>query len=609
MSPAFEGLFAVPVNRVGRTSRSFLSPRHYRNSLDRAFRIAYFLSCWVVTTPDDRHSDRINNQTLYRTTASGRVQLLPDLVSIRMPFAKLPSVRGRVLRIRPKLPLSSSKSWNSSVCRKPPSFFDGGRNSSDETGIIQTAGRSLRLVPDRRRHSVALSSACWSGRESAVRSQDPRGGVVASLLLSRHPATVQWEEWPSNAFAGTSARRCIATCFAVQKLKSVAGQLQFRCYSQLRCSLHISRRPRRQILMSQNSGQNPVGRGAADNPANRFLTVLHEADFEQLEFDEEFLQQLARPVTRYFDDSSKSVISENDSPDIPFRYSLNPYRGCLHGCSYCYARPSHEYLGLSAGLDFETKIFVKRNAPSLFRDWLARPKYQCEPVMLSGVTDCYQPIERKLQITRQCLEVALEARQPMSLITKNSLMTRDVDLLSELAAMKLCKVAISINSLDQGLTRVLEPACTAPAGRLEAIRKLAEAGIPVHVMVAPIIHGLNDNEMPAVLNAVAEAGARSASHIMVRLPLSVETIFIDWIKRHRPTHAEKIESRLRAVREGKLSQSEFRIRMRGTGPIADQISALFNLTRQRCGLDATLPASRTDLFKPPRTSSGQMHLF
>lgn len=361
--------------------------------------------------------------------------------------------------------------------------------------------------------------------------------------------------------------------------------------------------------MSKNPGRDPVGRGAADNPANRFLTVLHETDFEQLEFDDEFLQQLERPATQYFDDSSKSVISENDSPDIPFRYSLNPYRGCLHGCSYCYARPSHEYLGLSAGLDFETKIFVKRNSPSLFRDWLARPKYQCEPVMLSGVTDCYQPIERKLQITRQCLEVALEARQPMSLITKNSLMTRDVDLLSELAAMQLCKVAISINSLDQGLTRVLEPACTAPVGRLEAIRKLAEAGIPVHVMVAPIIPGLNDNEMPAVLKAAAEAGAKSASYIMVRLPLSVETIFIDWIKRHRPTHADKIESRLRAVREGKLSQSEFRIRMRGTGPIADQISALFKLTRQRCGLDATLPASRTDLFIPPRTSSGQMHLF
>ncbi|MDA1231211.1 MAG: PA0069 family radical SAM protein [Planctomycetota bacterium] len=361
--------------------------------------------------------------------------------------------------------------------------------------------------------------------------------------------------------------------------------------------------------MTKNPGRDPVGRGAADNPANRFLTVIHEADFEQLEFDDEFLRQLERPATRYFDDTSKSVISENDSPDIPFRYSLNPYRGCLHGCSYCYARPTHEYLGLSAGLDFETKIFVKRNAPKLFRDWLARPRYHCEPVMLSGVTDCYQPIERKLQITRQCLEVALEAKQPMSLITKNALVTRDIDLLSELAALGLSKVALSINSLDQELAKVLEPACSAPAARLEAIRKLSDAGIPVHVMVAPIIPGLNDNEMPAVLKAAAEAGARSASYIMVRLPLAVETIFIDWIRRHRPTHADKIDSRLRAVREGKLSQSEFRIRMRGTGPIAEQILALFKLSRQRCGLDTTLPASRTDLFKSPRASSGQMHLF
>ena len=367
-------------------------------------------------------------------------------------------------------------------------------------------------------------------------------------------------------------------------------------------------------LMSRSPGEeaafrDPIGRGAADNPANRFLTVIHEADFEQLQFDDEFLRQLNRPATRYFDDTSKSVISENDSPDLPFRYSLNPYRGCLHGCSYCYARPTHEYLGLSAGLDFETKIFVKRNAPTLFRNWLARPKYRCEPVMLSGVTDCYQPIERKLQITRQCLEIALDAKQPISVITKNAMITRDLDLLGELASFNLCKVAISINSLDQELTRVLEPACSAPAARLAAIQKLSDAGVPVHVMVAPIIPGLNDDESPAVLKAAADAGAKAASYNMIRLPLTVETIFIDWAKRHRPTHADKIESRLRSVRDGKLSQSEFRIRMRGTGPIADQISALFKLTRQRCGMHSSLPESRTDLFKPPPTSSGQMHLF
>jgi len=353
----------------------------------------------------------------------------------------------------------------------------------------------------------------------------------------------------------------------------------------------------------------PVGRGASHNPANRFLPIVHEPNLQELEFDEEFLSQLERPATRYFDDNSKTIISENDSPDIPFRYSLNPYRGCLHGCSYCYARPTHEYLGLSAGLDFETSIFVKRNAPQLLRDWLARPSWQCEPLMLSGVTDCYQPVERKLMITRQCLEVAREARQPMSLITKNALITRDTDLLSELASQDLCKVAISLSSLDQSLTKVLEPACTAPAGRLAAIRTLADAGIPVHVMVAPVIPGLNDTEMPTILKAVADAGARSAGYIMVRLPMAVETIFIDWLRQHRPTHADKIESRLRSVRNGQLSQSDFHLRMRGTGPIAEQISALFKLSRKRCGLSDKLPPSRTDLFRPPKTSSGQMHLF
>ena len=310
---------------------------------------------------------------------------------------------------------------------------------------------------------------------------------------------------------------------------------------------------------------------------------------------EEELDELPTKVqTEYYVDDAESIISENDSPDIPFRYSLNPYRGCFHGCSYCYARPTHEYLGLSGGLDFETKIFVKRNAAALFRAWLARDRYQCEPVMLSGVTDCYQPIERKLQITRQCLQIALEARQPVSLITKNSLITRDIDLLSEMASMQLCKVAISVNSLDQSLTKVMEPACTAPAGRLEAIRKLSDAGIPVHVMVAPVVPGLNDSEMPAVLKAAADAGA---------------AVFIEWMNHHRPGEAEKILSRLKSVRGGKISDSKFGERMRGTGVIAEQISALFKLQRSRCGLIATLPESRTDLFIPPADSSGQLRLF
>lgn len=353
----------------------------------------------------------------------------------------------------------------------------------------------------------------------------------------------------------------------------------------------------------------PIGRGAGDNPANRFLNVLAEVDYEQLEFDEEFFRELKRPKTRYVEDSSKSIISENDSPDVPFRYSLNPYRGCLHGCSYCYARPTHEYYGLSAGLDFETTIFVKKKAAVLFRDWLSRPKYECETVMFSGVTDCYQPVERALQLTRQCLLVAQEASQPVALITKNSLMTRDIDVLSELASRRLCRVALSINSLDQSLTRVLEPACSAPDSRLNAVRQLSEAGVPVHVMVAPVIPGLNDSEIPAVLKAVADAGAKSASYIMVRLPLCVEPLFLDWLKTHRPTMAEKVESRLRGIRGGELNQAEFGLRMKGSGVMADQISAMFALHRKRCGLETQLPPLRTDLFRPPRDSHGQGTLF
>jgi DNA repair photolyase len=339
------------------------------------------------------------------------------------------------------------------------------------------------------------------------------------------------------------------------------------------------------------------------------LSVVREDDFEQLEFDEEFLEGLRRPRTVYLDDRSRSVISENDSPDIPFRYSLNPYRGCLHGCSYCYARPTHEYLGLSAGLDFETRIFVKRDAPDLFRDFLCRVGWECESIMLSGVTDCYQPIERKLGLTRGCLEVALEANQPVSLITKNALIVRDLDLLSELAGRGLCRVAMSLNSLDQSLTRELEPACSAPAARLEAMGRLAGAGVPVHLMAAPVIPGLNDSELPGVLQAAASVGVKSASYIMVRLPLTVEPLFREWLREHRPLMAEKVESRLRLVRGGKLSSGRFHERMRGSGEYAEHVGALFSLHRRRCGLEQQLPPLRTDLFRPPRSSRGQQFLF
>ena len=267
--------------------------------------------------------------------------------------------------------------------------------------------------------------------------------------------------------------------------------------------------------MTESNRPVAKGRGSQIKPPNRFARIHVEDDFEQLEYDEDFHEELAKVRTEYFVDRSKSIISENNSPDIPFRYSLNAYRGCLHGCSYCYARPTHEYLDLNAGLDFETKIFVKERAPELLQDWLARDAWQPETIMMSGVTDCYQPAERQFELTRRCLRVALDARQPISIITKNALVTRDLDLLSGMAKLHLVRVAISITSLDQSLTRVMEPRTSSPAARLRAIRKLHEARVPVGAMLAPVIPGLNDSEIPALLKAVKDAGAGSAAFVLL----------------------------------------------------------------------------------------------
>jgi DNA repair photolyase len=245
------------------------------------------------------------------------------------------------------------------------------------------------------------------------------------------------------------------------------------------------------------SQPSPKGRGSHLNPTNRFTLIQYENDFEQVEHDEEYLQGLNKPKTEYFIDHARSIVSENDSPDVPFRYSVNPYRGCTHGCSYCYARPTHEYLGLNAGLDFETKVFVKQDAPALFRDFLARDAWRPEPVILSGVTDCYQPAERHFRVTRGCLEVAVKARQPLSLITKNALILRDLDLLRNLAADNLVHTSVSITTLDADLARSMEPRTSTPQARLRAVKTLAAAGVPVRVLIAPVIPGLNDSEIPA----------------------------------------------------------------------------------------------------------------
>ena len=351
----------------------------------------------------------------------------------------------------------------------------------------------------------------------------------------------------------------------------------------------------------------PHGRGSHLEPPNRFTLRTIERDLDTLDEDE--LAALANPQTKYFTERSNSIVSKNNSPDIPFEYSINPYRGCLHGCSYCYARPTHEYLGLNAGIDFETKIFVKENAADLFRDWLNRPTYVPDVVLLSGVTDCYQPCERQYGLTRGCLEVADEANQPISLVTKNALILRDLELLASMATRGLIHATISITTLDAELARSMEPRTSTPTARLRAIRELSAAGIPVRAIIAPVIPGLNDSEIPAILEAVREAGAASAGYTLLRLPWTVAPVFLEWLDRTRPDARSRIEGRIRETRGGRLNDSDFSQRMRGDGPIAQQIRQMFRLFAKRHGLDEPLPGYDTTRFRPPRPTSGQLWLF
>jgi len=349
--------------------------------------------------------------------------------------------------------------------------------------------------------------------------------------------------------------------------------------------------------------------GSRIDPPNRFDKVHRESDFEHLEWDKEHLRTFSDRKIEYLTDASKSIISENDSPDIPFRYSLNPYRGCVHACPYCYARPGHEYLGFNAGMDFETKIVVKHDAPRLFREFLARDRWEPELVVFSGVTDCYQPAERRFRLTRGCLEVALECRQPVGIVTKNALVVRDLNILRDLASQGLARVFVSVTTLDATLARDMEPRTSIPSARLRAIEELAEAGVPVGVMVAPIIPGLNDSEIPAILEAAKEAGARSAGYTLLRLPLTVEPVFKAWLERTQPLKAERVLGRIRETRGGKLNRSAFGERMSGTGEIAEQIKSLFRLFKRKYGLDTPLLPADCSRFRPPRVTSGQLRLF
>jgi DNA repair photolyase len=346
------------------------------------------------------------------------------------------------------------------------------------------------------------------------------------------------------------------------------------------------------------------GRGAAENPGNRFERLAFEHDGDVL--DEEGIPV---PATVYLKDAARSIIAKNDSPDVGFTYSINAYRGCSHGCAYCYARPTHEYLGFSAGLDFETRILVKEHAPELLRTELGSPKWQPAVLAISGVTDCYQPVERKLGITRKCLQVLAEFRNPVSLITKNHLITRDIDLLSELASLNLAAAILSVTTLDPELARRMEPRTSAPRRRLEAIEMLAKAGVPVGVMVAPIIPGLTDHETPSILKAAAAAGARFAGSVPVRLPLGVAPLFQAWLERHYPDRKDKVLNRIRSLRGGKLNDSNFNSRMKGQGIFAEQISVMFKLAVRKAGLDNPFPALSTEHFRRPVGPNDQLPLF
>lgn len=354
-------------------------------------------------------------------------------------------------------------------------------------------------------------------------------------------------------------------------------------------------------------GKKP-GRGAQTNPPNRFESIRRELDQEQLVDEEDLAAALADEQVEYLPDASQSIVTENASPDVPFRYSVNPYRGCQHGCSYCYARPTHEYLGFSAGIDFERKIMVKHRAAELFRQFLARPGWDAQLVAFSGVTDCYQPAERHFRLTRACLEVALACRQPVGIVTKNALVLRDLDLLQPMAAQRLVHVYLSLTTLDAGLARSMEPRTSTPAARLRAMRELTAAQIPVGVMVAPVIPGLNDREIPALLAAAAEAGAQAAGYVLLRLPQTVQLVFLDWLERTLPDARERIVGHIRATRGGGMNDSEFGRRMRGAGPIAEQIGQLFRTFVRRHGLTRGLPECDSSRFQPPGLT-GQLRLF
>ncbi|MDT8397759.1 MAG: PA0069 family radical SAM protein [Pseudomonadales bacterium] len=351
------------------------------------------------------------------------------------------------------------------------------------------------------------------------------------------------------------------------------------------------------------------GRGALDNPAGRFEERRLETDAETFNaLLEAELEAVEKQIpTQVFHDSSRTIVSSNDSPDVGMDLTINPYRGCEHGCIYCYARPTHEYLGMSAGLDFESKIFVKHEAASLLRDKLGSRTWQPQVIFFSGITDPYQPLEKKLGITRACLEVLRDFGNPAALISKNHLLLRDLDIFRDMAARDLIAINLSVTTLDEKLARLMEPRAARPGMRLHAIETLARAGVPVGVMIGPVLPGLTDHEIPAILEAAADAGASSAGYTMLRLPYGVKELFENWLREHFPERADKVLRRLREMHGGKLYDSEFGHRMQGSGQHAQQIATIFNLYRKRYGL--TRPARLSLMHFDRGAGRGQLGLF
>jgi DNA repair photolyase len=347
------------------------------------------------------------------------------------------------------------------------------------------------------------------------------------------------------------------------------------------------------------------GRGARSNPAHRFT---HEAR-NFLDDGWESLAELPPLKTEIFTETPKSIISRNDSPDISFDRSINPYRGCEHGCTYCYARPAHAYMGLSPGLDFESKLFIKPNAAALLREELTATNYTPRTIALGANTDPYQPIEKQYRISRGVLEVLSEFKHPVGIVTKNAMVTRDIDLLEPMAKLGLVKVALSITTLDGKLARAMEPRASTPAKRLAAIEALAKAGIATVVMLGPIIPGLNDHEIENILKAARMAGATEAGYTMLRLPHEVKGIFKDWLEKQYPDRYGKVMSQVKNVRGGRESSAQFGERMTGSGPVAWTIGRRFQLASQRLGLNASRVKLRTDLFERPPQAGEQMALF